>query len=142
MLSQDVTTANDLAQAAALRAIEKAHLYKAGTQLDRWIFTLTRRLWLNEIRATAIRRAGGLVSIEEIDLPDGRADTETNIFAREVFAKVLKLPEALRETVLLVYIEGLSYREASETLEIPIGTVMSRLAAARKKMAVETRETP
>ena len=63
------------------------------------------------------------------------ATIESNILAGQVLRKVQALPEAQRETVFLVYVEGLSYREAAETLGIPIGTIMSRLAAARAKLA-------
>lgn len=138
VLSRDVTVANDLAQSAALRALEKAEHYRSGTHLDRWVFKLTHRIWLNELRASAVRRAGGLVSVSDVDLADGAPDAETNIFASEVFTRILELPEAQRETVLLVYVEGFSYREAAEALEIPIGTIMSRLSAARKKLAEAT----
>ena len=58
--------------------------------------------------------------------------TETNIFARQVLNKVQALPDKQRLCVLLVYVEGYSYAEAAETLDIPIGTVMSRLSAARR----------
>ena len=131
-LSGDRSSADDLAQATAMRAIEHAGKFQAGTSLDRWLFTIARRIWLNEKRAESVRRAGGLVPVEDFELPDTGADTEENIFAREVFSQVMALPEAQRATVLLVYVEGNSYREASEILDIPIGTVMSRLAAARK----------
>lgn len=70
----------------------------------------------------------------ELDFAETTLDTETNIFARQVLDKMMKLPEAQRETVFLVYVEGYAYREAAEMLEIPIGTVMSRLAAARKSL--------
>jgi RNA polymerase sigma-70 factor (ECF subfamily) len=140
VLTRDATVANDLTQSAVLRALEKAEQFQQGTQLDRWVFTITRRIWLNDLRATAVRTAGGLVSVDDVSLPDTGPSTETNIFAREVFKKILDLPEAQRETVLLVYVEGLSYKEASEALEIPIGTIMSRLSAARKKLAQETNE--
>ncbi|MEM7429764.1 MAG: RNA polymerase sigma factor, partial [Pseudomonadota bacterium] len=59
---------------------------------------------------------------------------QANLFARQVLSEVMKLPEAQRVTVLLVYMEGYSYREASEMLDIPVGTVMSRLSAARSKL--------
>jgi RNA polymerase sigma-70 factor, ECF subfamily len=62
---------------------------------------------------------------------DGGREIETNIFAAQVLRQVGGLPEAQREAVLLVYVEGLSYREAAEVLATPIGTVMSRLSAAR-----------
>lgn len=134
MLTRDTSLANDLAQNTALRALEKADLYKPGTNLDRWLFTIAHRIWLNEARAAAVRRAGGLIPSESVELADKGSDAETNIFARQVFERVLELPDAQRETVLLVYVEGFSYREAANILEIPIGTVMSRLAAARKKL--------
>ena len=135
VLTRDPSLANDLAQNTALRALEKADLYKTGTNLDRWLFTIAHRIWLNEVRAVAVRRAGGLVSLDSVEIPDSGNDAETNIFARQVFAKVQDLPEAQRETVLLVYIEGFSYKEAASVLDIPVGTVMSRLAAARKTLA-------
>ncbi len=127
--------ADDLAQAACQRALEKAHHYQPGTRLDRWLFRIAQRLWLNERRAEAVRRGGGMTAIEDIELPDDRPGPESNILAREVLLEVLALPEAQRTTVVLVYVEGYSYKEAADMLDIPIGTVMSRLAAARGKLA-------
>ena len=124
--------ADDLAQATVLRAIENAAKYTPDTNLDAWVFTMARRLWLNDLRAAKVRNEGNLVSLHIADLPDTKAGPEANIFYREVFEQVMKLPEAQRITVLLVYVEGYAYREAAELLDIPIGTVMSRLAAARK----------
>ena len=63
------------------------------------------------------------------------ASSEANIFTGEVFNAIRNLPESQRETVLLVYVEGYAYKDAAQMLEIPIGTVMSRLAAARKSIA-------
>ncbi|MFK8035915.1 MAG: RNA polymerase sigma factor [Hyphomicrobiales bacterium] len=126
--------ADDLAQMACLRALEKADLFQPGTKLDRWIFTIAQRIWFNELRKQAVRTGGGLAPVEEIDLPDTKNDPETNLLAREVLLQVMGLPEAQRVTVMLVYVEGYSYKEASGILDIPIGTVMSRLSAARKKL--------
>ncbi len=127
--------ADDLAQAACLRALEKSAHYAAGTRLDRWVFQIAQRLWLNELRAESVRRGGGISTVDELDISDGKPDPESNLLAREVLLSVLALPEAQRTTVTLVYVEGYSYKEAAEILEIPIGTVMSRLAAARSKLA-------
>ncbi|WP_422374448.1 RNA polymerase sigma factor [Roseibium sp.] len=126
--------ADDLAQATAARALEQAAKYQAGTSLSAWLFTMARRIWLNEKRAERIRGTGTLVPIEQIDLPAQNPDVETNRMAREVLTRVMALPEAQRATVLLVYVEGHTYKEAAAVLEIPIGTVMSRLAAARQKL--------
>lgn len=137
-LSGNRDTANDLVQAAMLKAIEKADQFQEGTHLDRWVFRIAQRTWLNDLRANAVRRGGGLVPVEEFDLAEDRPDSETNILASEVLSLVMALPEAQRATVVLVYVEGFSYKEAAGILEIPIGTVMSRLAAARQKIAEQT----
>ena len=115
-----------------MRAMEKAHLFKPGTHLDRWLFVMARRLWLNEIRKNSIRGAAGFVSIEDTQINDEKPSQETNIFAREVFNKLQNLPEAQRVTALLVFVEGYKYSEAAEILDIPKGTVMSRISAVRK----------
>lgn len=127
--------ADDLAQATSLRALEKAHQFQAGTNFKAWSFTLCRSIWLNELRREAIRRTEGLEAVRAEDMA-GHFDTEATIFAREVFSEVMALPEAIRATVVLVCAEGLAYREAAEVLDVPIGTVMSRLAAARKRLRV------
>ena len=139
-LSGNRAAADDLAQATVERALQNAGKYQAGSHLDRWLFTMARRIWLNEKRAEAVRRAGGLVPVEEIDIPAAGPDTEANIFAREVFHQVMGLPEAQRTAVLLVYVEGYRYREAAALLDIPVGTVMSRLAAARKSISLIQQE--
>lgn len=137
VLTGDGAAAEDLAQATAERALLNASKFTAGTSLDRWLFTIARRIWLNEKRAETVRRAGGLISVDDIDIPAQNLSAEMNILAREVFDQVMGLPEAQRETVMLTYVEGYTYRETAEILDIPIGTVMSRLAAARKRIAGE-----
>jgi len=127
--------ADDLAQNTCLRAMEKHESYQPGTHLDRWLFTMAHRLWLNEIRAMAVRTGTGIVALEDTEIADGSATSEENIFVAEVFAKIGALPEGQRVVVLLAYVEGFTYQETADTLGIPIGTVMSRLASARKKIA-------
>ena len=127
--------ADDLAQRAALRGLEKSTQYAPGTSPRSWLFAIARRLWLNDLRAEAVRRGAGTVAVEDADLPDHAPPPEMNIFAGEVFRAIGALPPAQRETVMLVYVEGLRYREAAEVLDVPVGTIMSRLAAARKRIA-------
>ncbi|MDW3182840.1 RNA polymerase sigma factor [Roseobacter sp.] len=125
----------DVLQATCLRAIEKADGFEPGTHLDHWMMRIAHRLWLNELRARKVRTGGGLVPVEDIDVADQKTpDAETNIFVSEVLSKINTLPDAQRHAVSLVYVEGMSYREAADIMEIPIGTVMSRLAAARKTL--------
>ena len=102
---------------------------------------MAQRVWLNELRSRKFRTGGGLVPVEEIDLPARLPDSETNIFVRDVLNQVNTLPEAQRQSVFLVYVEGFSYKEAAEIMEIPIGTVMSRVAAARRVILNRTKVT-
>ncbi|MCB1486661.1 MAG: RNA polymerase sigma factor [Bauldia sp.] len=135
ILSGSRDTAEDLVQATCLRALERAHQFEPGTRLDRWLMTILHRIWLNDLRAARYRRGQGLVDAESALVFDGVRVIEANISASQVLRKVQALPEAQRETVYLVYVEGFTYREAAEALDVPIGTVMSRLAAARAKLS-------
>jgi RNA polymerase sigma-70 factor (ECF subfamily) len=135
VLSGNRDTAEDLVQATCVRAIERSHQFALGTRLDRWLFSILHSIWLNEIRARKVRRGQGLVDADAVLVFDGLKQTETNIWAGQVLREVQALPEAQRETVFLVYVEGMTYREAADLLGVPIGTVMSRLAAARAKLA-------
>ena len=135
ILSGARDVADDLVQATCVRAIERADQFQAGTRLDRWLFSIMRSIWLNELRSRRVREGGGFIDASEALVIDGERDIETNIFVGQVLKEVGGLPEAQREAVLLVYVEGLSYREAAEILAAPIGTIMSRLAAARLALA-------
>jgi RNA polymerase sigma-70 factor (ECF subfamily) len=135
MLSGARDVADDLVQATCLRAIERADQFAEGTKLDRWLFSILRSIWLNEIRSRRIREGGGFVDAAEALTFDGARQAETNILAAEVLKALKELPEAQRETVLLVYGEGYTYAEAAAALGVPVGTVMSRLATARVALA-------
>lgn len=135
VLSRDPVAAEDLVQATCVRALERSSQFTVGTRLDRWLFSILRSIWINQLRAQRIRTGQGVVDPEEVLVTDGVQEIETNIFAGQVLKRVLELPEAQRETLLLVYVEGLTYREAADVLGVPMGTVMSRLAAARLKLS-------
>src|SRR5262245_27563451 len=136
VLSRDPVTAEDLVQATCLRALERSSQFAIGTKLDRWLFAILRSIWINQLRAQRIRTGHGLVDPEQFLVTDGAEQIETNILAGQVLKRTLELPEAKRETLLLVYVEGLTYQEAADVLDVPIGTVMSRLAEARLKLSV------
>ena len=135
VLSRARDAADDLVQATCLRAIERADQFVPGTRVDRWLFTILRSIWLNEIRSQRIREGGGFVDAADALTTDGASEIETNITANAVLRAIDLLPEAQRETVLLVYGEGYSYAEAAAALGVPIGTIMSRLAAGRAALA-------
>ena len=125
---------DDLAQTACLRALDKADQFEVGTYLDRRMFRMCQRVRLNEVGT-----GGGIMPVEEIDLADNSPGTEANILARQVLSNVNARPEAQRQPVLLVCVEGFSDKEAAEKMEIPVGTVTSRLAGVRKKLNTQTR---
>lgn len=135
VLSRQRDVADDLVQATCVRALERAAQFTPGTRLDRWLFAILHSIWLNEVRSRRVRMGQGFVDADETLVFDGARETETHILAGQVLQRVQALPEAQRTAVFLAYVEGLSYREVAEVLDVPIGTVMSRLAAARAKLA-------
>lgn len=135
VLSGDADTANDLVQATCLRALERYEQFQPGTQLSRWTYTILSSIWKNELRSRRVRQGQGFVDPEIALVADGVKEMDTNLLARQVLKEIDRLPEGQREAVFLVYGEGMAYREAAEVLEIPVGTVMSRLAAARQKLS-------
>ena len=131
VLSHDPHVAEELVQATCLRALEKCDQFQIGTSLDRWTFTILSSIWKNELRSRSVRMGEGTIDAELALVSDGAADIEMNIFASQVLKEVERLPEVQRTAVFLVYGEGLSYKEAAGVLEVPEGTIMSRLATAR-----------
>jgi RNA polymerase sigma-70 factor (ECF subfamily) len=124
-------TAEDLVQATCVRALERAQQFSAGTNLQRWLFAIMHSIWLNEIRSRRVRQGEGTVDAEAALVFDGSEEVETNVLAHQVLREVQALPEGQRAAIFLVYVEGMAYREAADILDVPIGTIMSRLAAAR-----------
>lgn len=134
MLTRNRTDAADLTQAACLRVMEKSSLCPSDVPFDRWLFRLTHRVWLNELRSQAVRRGEGITDVEDSGLTAETPGQEMTSYLRNVFSRIVKLPEEQRSAVMLVYVEQCSYREAAEILDVPIGTIMSRLASARAKL--------
>jgi len=130
-LSRSRDAAEDLVQATCLRALERAEQFEPGTRLDRWLFSILRSIWLNDLRSRRVQLGQGQVDADEALVVDGAHEIETNISAAQVLRAVGRLPPPQREAVLLVYVEGYSYREAADLSNVPIGTIMSRLASAR-----------
>lgn len=135
VLSRQRDVAEDLVQATCLRAIERAAQYTPGTRLDRWLFSILHSIWIDEVRSRRIRLGGGIVDADCALVVDGEHESETRLMANQILKIVDGLPEAQRNAVFLAYVEGLSYKEIAEVLDIPIGTVMSRLANARARLA-------
>ena len=122
-------------QATCVRALERAGQFVPGTRLDRWLMSILHSIWLNEVRAQRVRQGQGQVDADSSLSFDGEYAAQTHVMAAQIIRRVDALPETQRETVFLAYVEGLSYREVADLLGVPIGTVMSRLATARQKLA-------
>lgn len=120
-------------QKTCVRALERSAHYVAGTRMDLWLLSIVHSIWLNEVRARRVPQGGGQADGQLT--PDGEYAAQTHVMAAQVIRRVDALPETQRETVYLAYVEGLSYREVAEILQVPIATVMSRLATARLKLA-------
>ena len=124
------TAADDLVQDTLERALNKFHLWKRGTDLRAWLFTVMHNLYVNQIRG---RRELVALDEEALEVPV-RATHETALEARDLERALVRLSVEQREVLLLVVLEEMSYEEAAATLGIPIGTVMSRLSRAREKL--------
>lgn len=134
-LCQSRDVADDLVQAACERAIVGAEGFSPDTRFDAWMFRILRNLWIDQLRRR--KTAGPQADIEEahdVSSPIGVAQVHARLELSDVLTALQKLPEEQREVLVLVCVEDFSYREASEVLSIPIGTVMSRLARARKNL--------
>jgi RNA polymerase sigma-70 factor (ECF subfamily) len=122
---------DDLVQAACEKALAREHQFTPGTRLDSWLFRIVQTTWI-DLRRQARTRGTEVDSEALAKVADGRGHAgEARIALGTVERAILALPEEQRSVLLLVSIDGVSYREAAEILAIPIGTVMSRLARAR-----------
>lgn len=141
-LTGNTDDAADLVQRTCVRALEKRSNYSPQGKFRSWLYQIQHRIWLNELRSRKIRAhdsldtttstiesAGG--SVTALNANSSSDVAQTNIFLDQVYRAVNRLPEAQRVVILLVNVEGCSYREAADILDLPIGTIMSRLARAR-----------
>lgn len=131
-LTGSADRADDLVQAACERAIGRIDQWRAGSRLDSWMYRIIQTLHLDQIRREGtVKRHVQLVVDNQDKAVDGAELAETRLTLDYVRRVVEEMPEQYRTVLLLVCVEGLSYREAAETLGVPAGTVMSRLARAR-----------
>ena len=124
-LTRDADIADDLVQDALVRALRSEHLFQ-GDEIRSWLYTILTNLNRNRLRSLARRPV--LAPIEDNDAPD-LAGPEAG--GRDIERALALLVDEQRTALLLVVLEGLSYREVAEVQGVPIGTVMSRLARAR-----------
>lgn len=131
-LTGSLADADDLVQSACERALSRIEQWRPGSRLDSWMFRIVQNLWIDRIRQRHGREiAMPAEALAERSVGDAVREQEARLTLAAVRREVAKLPEDQRAVLMLVSVEGVSYKEASEILEIPIGTVMSRLARAR-----------
>lgn len=134
-LTGNAADADDLVQSACVKALKNAEQFRDGTRMDSWMYRIVQTLWIDDRRRAKTR--GAQIDPEDAGLSDGgraaRLPEDRMMLGRTRIA-MAGLPDTQREVLSLVAIEGLSYKETAEVLDIPVGTVMSRLHRAREAL--------
>jgi RNA polymerase sigma-70 factor (ECF subfamily) len=131
-LTGSVDAGDDLVQSACERALSREHLWEPGTRLDSWMFRIMQNLWVDSRRAGRRREiVTDVTQLDSLTGGDAEAEMQGRLDLAAVRRRIAALPEEQRAVLLLVSVEGLSYKDAAAVLDVPIGTVMSRLARAR-----------
>ena len=127
--------ADDLVQSAVERALSREEQWRPDTRLDSWMYRIVQNLWIDQTRR---RRTRGETAVLDDALhiagEDGREVTERRLMLGRVREAFGGLAPELREAAGLVILNGMSYREAAETLGVPIGTIMSRVSRSRRAL--------
>jgi RNA polymerase sigma-70 factor (ECF subfamily) len=132
VITRNVPDADDLVQISVEKALARAAQWRPGSRLDSWMFGIMKNAWIDEIRAR--RRRERVHAPEEAGALVGDRSAESRDIALSVQSAMARLPEEQRMAIALVLVEGLSYKDAAETLSIPIGTLTSRLARGREAL--------
>jgi RNA polymerase sigma-70 factor (ECF subfamily) len=131
-LSRNSADADDLTQATIERALRSRDLWQVGTRLDSWAYRIMRNLWIDAARARSRKSAREAPEEEGLNVgEDPREAMDAAVDLQRIMAAMARLPDEQREVVALILVEGFGYREVSEMLSLPIGTVSSRLVRGR-----------
>jgi RNA polymerase sigma-70 factor (ECF subfamily) len=132
-LTRDVTAADDLVQDCLARALSKVHLWQEGTDLRAWLFTILHNQYVNHVRRAV--REGTAVGLSESE-PSLTSQPNQNkrLELRDLERAIAKLPEEQRAVLLLVGLEGMRYEEVAVVLDVPVGTIRSRLSRGREML--------
>ena len=131
-LTGDRGRADDLVQDTLERALVKFHLWRPGSDLRAWMFTIMHNVYINQVRAGSAAVVSALD--DETVQPAIRATQSDRLEVMDLQSALLTLPEEQRDVLLLVGLEQMTYEEAAGVLNVPIGTVMSRLSRARERL--------
>jgi RNA polymerase sigma-70 factor (ECF subfamily) len=142
-LTRSQADADDLVQSTFERALVCLEQWEPGTRLDSWLYRIAQNLWIDQRRAAQLRGPfEGADAAMQLMGEDGRELSERQLMIRDAMRALAELPEDQQAVLALVSIEGLPYGEAAKVLGIPIGTVMSRLARARRAIAARVLGSP
>src|SRR5690349_4429554 len=131
-LSRNGADADDLAQATIERALRSRDQWEPGTRLDSWAYRIMRNLWIDTARARSRKNVREAPEEEGLNVgEDPREAIDAAVDLKRVMTAMERLPDEQREVVALILVEGFGYREVSEMLGLPIGTVSSRLVRGR-----------
>ncbi|HEY0684235.1 MAG TPA: RNA polymerase sigma factor [Steroidobacter sp.] len=131
-ITRNAADADDLVQISIERALLRHEQWRPESPFHSWMFGIMRNAWIDEARART--RRGQMLAPEEAGLDVGDNASEAQQRLLSVQKAMASLPDEQRLAVALVLIEGLSYKEAAEALEVPIGTLTSRLARGREAL--------
>ncbi len=132
-LTRDSITADDLVQDCLTRALSKLHLWQRGTDLRAWLFTILHNQYVNFVRRSV--RECAVIGLSETEpLLACSADQAKRLELRDLDRAIAELPEEQRAILLLVGVEGLRYDEVAKVLDVPVGTVRSRLSRCRETL--------
>jgi RNA polymerase sigma-70 factor (ECF subfamily) len=136
-LLRDRQEVDDLVHDCLVRALDRLHTRRSSAEIRPWLFAIMHNLYVDRIRKKRIRGIS-----EPLDTVTGQtlgvdAHQDDHVQAREIMSMIERLPNELRWVLLLVTVEDLTYAEVSQVLNIPIGTVMSRLSRARERVRRE-----
>lgn len=140
-LARDAVRADDLCQMTVERALRSRGQWQAGTRMDSWMYRIMRNLWIDETRASS-RRGQTFVDEEAGEAVGADGGQEAHVQLSDVDRALARLPDEQREAVLLVMVEGWSYKEAAEILGCPVGTLNSRLVRGRDALLALLGEKP
>ncbi|KPF55751.1 RNA polymerase subunit sigma-70 [Novosphingobium sp. AAP1] len=129
-LARDAARADDLCQMTVERALRSRQQWQEGSRLDSWMYRIMRNLWIDEARAE--NRRGQTFVDEDAGVTVGAdGGQEARAQLSDVDRAMARLPDEQREAVLLVMVEGWSYKEAADIVGCPVGTLNSRLVRGR-----------
>jgi RNA polymerase sigma-70 factor, ECF subfamily len=132
-LARDASRADDLVQSCLARALAKSHLWQPGTDLRAWLFTILHNQYVNEVRRAV--REGATVPVEDVAPVLAVAPSQdASLRLRDLDRALARLPDEQRQVLLLIGLEGMRYDEVATVLNVPLGTVRSRLSRGRETL--------